>query len=194
VQIPGTAGLENNSILFEFGEGDEKEISDIIDACQFASVVDFNICVLRSSPNRFGFKKSIHIWLTPGDYYNANLMILLAYIIMGHPDWKGCEVKLFGAFTEKDLNKEIGRLNRLIDQGRIPISKKNVQRIPWNRRQKSYETLVKDHSNEADLLIMGFSLDKLKKEKGDFFMRFSNVNDVLFVKAALHIGIKESAV
>ena len=90
VQIPGISGLENNSMLFEFHEDDEGEISRIIDGCQFASIVDFNQCVLRSSERHFGYKQRIDIWLTPGDYRNANLTILLAYIIIGHPEWKGC--------------------------------------------------------------------------------------------------------
>lgn len=192
VQVPGISGMENNSILFEFHEDDEAEISEIIDGCHFAAVADFNICVLRSSQRHFGYRKNIHIWLTPGDYRNANLMILLAYIIMGHPQWHGCEIALYGAFEEKALNKEINRLNRLIDQGRIPISHKNVRKISWNRRQKSYEALVDEHSEKADLVLMGFSLNKLTQEKGDFFKRFQNVNDILFVRAEQKIAIEES--
>ena len=137
VQIPGISGMDNNSILFEFHEDDQGDIEDIIEGCQFAALVDFNICVLRSSERHFGYKKKIHIWLTPGDYRNANMMILLAYIIMGHPDWKNCEITLFGAFDEKELNKEVNRLNRLIDSGRIPISHKNVQKIPWKKARTS---------------------------------------------------------
>ncbi len=192
VQIPGISGMENNSMLFEFHEDEPESITDIIDGCHFAAVADYNLCVLRSSERHFGYKRHIHIWLTPGDYRNANMMILLAYILMGHHEWKGSEIELFAAFQEKELNKEVNRLNNLINQGRVPISQKNVQKIPWNRRAKTYESLVSEYSEHSDLVIMGFSLDKLTQEKGEFFKRFSNIKEILFVRAGQKIAIRES--
>ena len=192
IQIPGISGMENNSILFEFHEDNASDINNILEGCQFAVIVDFNICVLRSSERHFGYKKKIHVWLTPGDYRNANLLILLAYILMGHPQWKGCEIELFAAFEEKELNKEVKKLNDLIDKGRIPISQKNVQKIPWNRQKKQYETLVTEHSESADIVLMGFSFGKLVQEKGDFFKRFPKIKDILFVRAGQKIVISEA--
>jgi len=192
VQLPGIAGMENNSILFEFHEDHPEDIADIIEGCHFASIVDFNITVLRSSDRHFGYKKRIDIWLTPGDYGNANLMILLAYIIIGHREWKECKITLFAAFESKSMDANVNRLNRSIDQGRIPISKKNVVKIPWDMEKISYEALVTERSEEADLVIMGFSLKKLKKEKGDFFKKFGNVKDILFVRAGQKIVITDT--
>ncbi|MEJ2055779.1 MAG: amino acid permease, partial [Calditrichaceae bacterium] len=192
VQIPGISGMENNSILFEYHEDAEEDITDIVDGCHFASLVDYNICVLRSSEHHFGYKQNIHIWLTPGDYRNANLMILIAYIIMGHPDWKNCRVELFAAFEEKELNKEMSRLNQLINKGRIPISNKNVNRIPWDKKVKTFETLVSDNSQASDLVIMGFSVSKVIKENGEFFKKFININEILFVRAGQKIAISDT--
>jgi amino acid transporter len=191
VQIPGISGMENNSILFEFHEDDKQDIADIIDGCQFASFVDYNICVLRSSEHHFGYRKKIHIWMTPGDYRNANLMILLAYIILGHPDWINGEIELFTAFQEKDLTREANRLNRLIDQGRIPISTKNVRKVPWNKRLKSFDNLVCEYSEHSDLVIMGFSLDKIIQENGKYFKSFEKIKEILFVRADHKIAISE---
>lgn len=191
VQIPGISGMENNSILFEFHKDEQDDIEDIIDGCQYASIVDYNICVLRSSERHFGYRKNIHIWLTPGDYRNANLMILIAYIILGHPEWKECEVDLFAVFEEKELNREFKRLQQLIDMGRIPISVKNVRKIPWDKSAKSYEALVTEHSDSADLVIMGFSVQKLTKEEGAFFKRFGNINEILFLRAGQQIAISD---
>lgn len=191
IQIPGIAGMENNSILFEFEKDDPQKIMEIIEGCEFASYVDFNICVLRSSDRHFGYKRKIHIWLTPGDYRNANLMIILAYILLGHPNWRHGEIELMAAFDQKDLTKEVNSLNKLIDQGRIPISHKNVQRIPWKKNIKTYENLVNEHSESADLIIMGFSLTKIIQQKGAFFKAFTNSNDMLFVRAGQKIAISE---
>jgi amino acid transporter len=189
VQIPGIAGMENNSILFEFNEEHQEDIPHIIEGCEFAAVVDYNIMVLRSSERHFGYKKRIDIWLTPGDYRNANMMIMLAYILMGHPEWRGCQITLFAAFEDSEMDVNVTRLNWLIDQGRIPISRKNVRKIPWNKDKTSYEALVTEHSEEADLVIMGFSLKKLVKEKGSFFSRFKSIEDILFVQAGQKIVI-----
>ncbi len=191
VQIPGISGMDNNSILFEFHEDDQKDISDIIDGCEFAAYVNFNICVLRSSERHFGYRKKIHIWLTSGDYRNANLMILLGYIILGHPEWKHSEIELYVALEKDEMSKQITQLNQLIDKGRIPISHKNVQKIPWIKKKTTYEALVSEHSEDADLVIMGFSLQKLIGEEGEFFRRFMNIKDILFVRAGQEIAIKE---
>jgi amino acid transporter len=192
VQIPGMSGMDNNSILFEFLKEDTGDISDIIDGIQFAALVDFNICVLRSSERHFGYKQKIHIWLTPGDYRNANLMILLAYIIIGHPEWNGCEIEIYAAFEKKELAREVKRLNILIEKGRIPISGKSVQQVPWNKRVKSFENIVSEKSENADLVIMGFSLDKITDQKGEYFRMFPAVNDLLFVRAGQKIVISEA--
>jgi len=192
IQIPGISGMENNGILFEFQEDNPTEISDIIEGCNFASFVDFNLCVLRSSERHFGYKRNIHVWLTPGDLRNANLMILMAYILLGHPEWEGGEIDLYVAFEKKELNKEVIRLNRLIDKGRIPISHQKVKRIPWNKRSKSFELLVSENSNDADLVIMGFSVSKLQEDKGSYFKRFESINDVLFVRAGQQIAISDT--
>jgi len=192
IQIPGIAGMENNSILFEYNEEDENNLTDIIDGCQFAKYVDFNICVLRSSVRHFGYKKNIHIWLTPGDYRNASLMILLSYILKGNPEWKESEIELFVAFEEDELDKEAKKLNRLINAGRIPISHKNVEKVPWKKNVRTFESLLSERSENADLVIMGFSLQKLTQQKGKFFTRFSDINDILFVRAGQKIAISDA--
>ena len=192
IQIPGISGMENNGILFEFQEDNFSQITDIIDGCTFGSFVDFNLCVLRSSERHFGYKRTIHIWLTPGDLRNANLMILLGYILLGHPEWDGGEIDLYVAFEKKELNKEVLRLNRLIDKGRIPISHQKVKKIPWNKRTKTFDALVSENSSEADLVIMGFSVAKLEDDKGSYFKRFESINDILFVRAAQQIAISDT--
>ena len=135
--------------------------------------------------------QKIHIWLTPGDYKNANLMILLAYIIMGHPEWKDSEIEIFAAFERKGLAREVNKLNVLIEKGRIPISGKSVQQIPWNKRVKTFENIVCERSENADLVIMGFSLDKIVDQKGDYFKMFPSIKDTLFVRAGQKIMISE---
>jgi amino acid transporter len=190
VQAPGVFGMENNGILFEFNKENPDDVVNIIEGCQFAAALDFSICVLRSSERHFGYRRLLHIWLTPGDYSNANLMILLAYILMGTPDWKGCDISIFAAFNKKELAKEVNRLNSLIDKGRIPISIKNVQRIPLEMSIKDFEASVNERSQEADLVITGFSVSKLALDNGAFIKSFHKIRDILFVRAGQNISIE----
>jgi len=190
VQLPGVSGLENNSVLFEFRQGDSDALPDIVDGATFACVAGFNLCVLRSSDRHFGYKRRLHIWLTPGDYSNANLMILLAYIIIGHPEWKGAEIQLYAAFDEAELVSGVAHLNDLIAQGRIPISPSNVRRVPFSN-DLPFDELVRRHSSDADLVVTGFSLSKLRADGGAFFMGFPDIHEMLFVRASQEILITE---
>ena len=190
VQIPGISGLENNSVMFEFSEDESGELEDIVDSCSFAAITSFNILILRSSERHYGYRKVIHLWLTPGDYQNANLMIILAYIIAGHPEWEGSEIQLFAAFNAEDMQSEVERLNEMISAGRIPISRKNV--IPVQLQvSKSFDSLVCERSEEADLVITGFSFQKMQKDKGEFLKGFGSIKDILFVRAGEKILIAE---
>ena len=188
IQIPGISGMENNSILFEYLEDDDKDIADIIEGCQFAGIVNFNIAILRCSERRFGYKKNIHIWLTPGDYQNANLMILLGYIISGHPEWKRSKIELFAAFNHASMEQEVERLNKLIVDGRIPISLTNVNKIPL-RTNIRFDDLVNEYSESSDLVITAFSLKKLQQDNGEFLKGFKQIKDILFVRASQDILI-----
>ena len=192
VQIPGISGLDNNSILFEFREGCDEALVDILDGSQFASVAGFNICVLRSSDRHFGYKRRIHIWLRPGDYRNANLMILLGYILAGHPEWKGAVIELFAAFPERHLAHGIEQLNALIAQDRIPISRSKVRWVPIGD-DVPFDQVVSDNSEDADLVITGVSLTKMRADGGAFLTGFPGIKDILFVRATQDILIADES-
>ncbi|MCE5272438.1 amino acid permease, partial [bacterium] len=177
VQIPGVAGLENNSMLFEFLYEEKGQLEHLLESCDFAAIAGFNVCVLRHSNRHFGYRRLIHIWLTPGDYRNANLMIILAYIIIGHPDWKGAEIVLYAAFHKKEMDREVARLNDLLARGRLPISPNNVIPVPLAEDQ-SFDSLVSVNSAEADLVITGFSIGKMKQDEGEFLKGFENIQDL----------------
>jgi len=190
VQIPGIAGMENNSILFEFRKEDEEELQDILEGCHFASVVGFNTCILRSSDKHFGYRRNIDIWLTPGDIRNANLMIILAYIMIGHPDWKHAEVRLYATFSPKEMEAKKKRLLQLVRRGQIPISPNNIQVLPLDP-DRQFDEFVSETSENADLVITGFSIGKMKQDRGEFLRGFDKIEDILFVRAGQEILITQ---
>ena len=88
IQLPGISGTDNNLLLLEYSKQNPENLQNIVDNFKLIKSIDFDVLILGSSERGFGFRDSIHIWITSNDYENANLMILLGYIMVGHKDWK----------------------------------------------------------------------------------------------------------
>ena len=187
VQIPGITGMDNNSILFSFYKDNPEEIAPIIEGCYFAAITSLNALILRSGTRHFGFRRLIDIWLTKGDYRNANLMILLAYILIGHPEWKDCQIRVFDVVEQGSANTTDG-LEELIATGRLPISANNIQKVT-KPESKNFSEVVCAGSVDADLIILGLSLKKMRKDNGAFMAGFTCTQDMLFVRAGQKILI-----
>lgn len=189
IQLPGVAGTENNLLLFEFSKNNPDSLKDIVENFKLIKSVDFDVLILGSSDRGFGLKKQIHIWITAMDYQNANLMILIAYIIIGHKDWKGAEIKIFAIYPEDSIEKERNRLYNLIELGQLPISPKNVSFIARKPEIKT-EVVITEKSRDADLTIVGFYPGLIKHNGLEGFQQIKDVGNVLFVNAAESKEIK----
>ena len=190
LQVPGVSGIENNTILFEFSVHDGTEVLDELHAgLGLASVPRMNRLVLRHGDHFFGNRKSIHVWLTWHDYRNANLMILLAYILLGHRDWKGGEISVFAAYPHGQVAERTAELDAMIDEGRLHLSRKNVQVIPTDDRV-DYGRLVQNRSADADLVILGFTEARRREKGAELFAKHAGLRDVMFVSAARQIEIE----
>ncbi|HAY88096.1 MAG TPA: amino acid permease [Bacteroidetes bacterium] len=183
LQLPGISGQENNMILFEFNKHQEEGCKEIVDHIGLAKAVDYDICVLSSSDKDFGFNNEIHIWITSSDYQNANLMIYIAYIILGHPDWsKGGQIKLFALTPEKEAAEQRKAMQEMISTGRLPISANNIEIIPKSEGVTSKE-VINERSRDADLTIVGFRFEKVKHDGYQNFLGYERIGNVLFVNA-----------
>ena len=111
-----------------------------------AAAMGMNSMVLRHGEQFFGDRREVHIWLTHNDYDNANLMVLLAYILLGHPDWSEGEINIYAAVPLQEVELETATLTRLIDTGRLPVSRKNMEIIP-TRTGGTFSRLVSDGSS-----------------------------------------------
>ncbi|MFC1500006.1 amino acid permease [Candidatus Zixiibacteriota bacterium] len=190
VQVPGITGMENNTILMEFSVHDEADqLEEVREGCEFALSVDMNRLVLRHGDHFFGDRKSIHIWLTWHDYGNVNLMILLAYILIAHPEWEDAEISVFAAFPAEEVEEQTRKLTELIREGRIPITRRNIRIIP-TEAQIDFARLSQTTSSDADLVIMGFTQERVDEKGVELFQRFSELKDVLWVAARQEIVIE----
>ena len=183
LQLPGISGQENNMILFEFNKHKEDGCKEIVDHIGLAKAVDFDICVLASSEKDFGFNNEIHLWITSSDYQNANLMIYIAYIILGHPDWSsGGQIKLFAVYPEEEAVAQRNKLLDMISSGRLPISANNIEIIPKAEGMTNKE-VINHRSRDADLTIVGFRYEKVKHDGHESFIGYDKIGNVLFVNA-----------
>jgi amino acid transporter len=190
LQVPGVSGMENNTILFEFSAHDSSDVlEEVVNGCAMASAPRMNRLVLRHSDHFFGNRKNIHIWLTWNDYRNANLMVLLSYILLGHPDWAGAEIRIFAAFPYDEVKEQTKTLKAMISEGRLPISLSNLQIIPTDDRV-DFAGLVEKRSYSADLVILGFTEERLREKGSELLLRHPILRDVLFVSAEETIFIE----
>jgi hypothetical protein len=190
LQAPGIAGVENNTILFEFSEHDGPEV---VDECQggilLACDADMDCLVLRHSDHHFGNLANIHVWLTWHDHRNANLMILLSYILLGHPDWRAADLQIFAAYPTAQANERTEELHTMIREGRIPVSSRKVEIIPTGDAI-DFSGLVQAKSSEADLVVMGFTEQRLRQKGSELLERHPSLNEVLWVAAHEEISME----
>ena len=182
IQLPGISGMENNMILFEYDKINPENLTQITDNYSLVRAGNYDVLVLGSAPTPFRFNNDIHIWISPYDRENTNLMILVGYIISGHPVWKKSSIRLFAVSDEKEAGQTKDDLVKKIEEGRLPISRKNVM-ILDKTEDTSFKKLVNTHSADAGLVICGFVSSQLKHEKEKLFLGFDNVGDILFVNA-----------
>jgi len=181
-QLPGVSGKENNMFMFEYLRREPSGLRSIIDNLNLVSAAGFDVCILGSTEKGFGYRSEMHIWITSNDYENANLMILLGYIILGHPDWRHGDIKIFAVYPENRLEKEKSHLLQLIRDGRLPISPMNVEAIP-RQPDEDIKTLINKRSVDADLTIVGFRIELLLRQGETLFAGYDQLGNVLFVNA-----------
>lgn len=180
VQLSGISGKGNNLILFEFSRTDPGNLKEITGNYQIVESAGFDICILNTSYKSFGYKKEIHIWIRPEDYVNANLMILLGYIILGHPEWKKGKIKIFALYPEEAMEEKRKQLMELIKGGRLPISPSNISMVPYESGDR--KSKIMKYSADADLTIIGFTTDALKNIE-EFSEGYNDLGNILFVSS-----------
>ena len=189
LQLPGVSGKENNMMLFEYAKNKPDNLEEVIENLGLVRSVGFDTCILGSSDKDFGFNNEIHVWITSNDYANANLMIYLAYIILGHPDWKNGLIKLHAVYPKEEIENQRAKIMDMVNTGRLPISANNIEIIPLDQ-DRSIKDVVNSKSKDADLTILGFRFEKVKNSGMEHFGGFEGIGDTLFVSAIKEKEIK----
>jgi|CXWL01.1.fsa_nt_gi amino acid transporter len=189
LQMPGVSGTETNTYLAEIsGHDSDPDVDTQVAICRLAHAAAKSCVVLRHGDNFFGSRRALHIWITWHDHANASLMIVLAYILLGHADWRDADIQVFAAFPVSQVEQERARLLDQISSGRLPIASRNVEIIATTEGV-DFDGLVAARSAAADLVIMGFDDARLEARGAALFRRHPALRDTLFVSASEQIAI-----
>ncbi len=183
IQSPSISGMENNMVVFEFDKNRPEELTRILENVKLVKAGNFDICLFAESNLPVRYRNGIHVWIRATDEKNTNLMILLGYIIMAHPDWRKSYIKIFsvGATDRRDETKK--ELEERIAAGRLPITLTNIEIVTCSERQ-TFSEVVSQYSRNAGLTVIGFREEIIKHDAVKFFTDFQDVGDILFVNAS----------
>ncbi|HRX97337.1 MAG TPA: amino acid permease [Bacteroidales bacterium] len=182
IQIPGIAGMENNMVIFEFDKEEPENLLDIVDNFSLVNAGNFDVCIVGSANRSIRKKEEIHIWIRSGDTHNANLMIMIGFIIQYHPLWGKSNIRIFDVCKPEEREKVKANLDQLLQSGRLPITQKNVEIISEANGQH-IKKLITEKSRDAGITIVGFREESLKHYGIDLFKGYESVGNMLFVNS-----------
>jgi amino acid transporter len=190
LQLPGVSGIENNTVLLDFGPGvDEPLLGELVADALLAASTGRNVLFLRDDGTIIKRRRTIHVWLTWHDQPNAQLMVLLAYILLGHREWRTAEITVFAALPSEQVASQRKGFRELIAEGRLPIPEKNIRFLASDSGE-AFDELVARESAEADLVILGMTEARLAERGESLLRRHSTLPNVLFVLAREQISIQ----
>ena len=182
VQLSSISGNENNFILLEYDETEKESFEDVISNFNLLHTTGYDVGIIRSNNNKIDRKKEIHIWISSRDYENSNMMILLGYIILGHPDWKKAQIKVFTIYPKEEFEIYKNQMFDYIESGRLPISPRNMKMVPHDE-DISIKEIINSRSTNSDLTIIGFRGELVKKQKLEMFDGYDDLGNILFVNS-----------
>lgn len=182
IQVPGIAGMENNMVIFEYDREEPDNLKDIIENFSLVNAGKFDVCILGTGKKQIDYMEGIHVWIKSTDTENANLMIMLSFIMTGHPDWHKANIKIFETCKPDHLLETRKQMKQLVVEGRLPITMKNIEIIP-EEEGVNIKSLINQKSADAGLTIIGFNGESLKHYQEQLFTGYENLGSVLFVNS-----------
>lgn len=180
VQMPGISGLENNTVLFGFSGSESCRV--MVERAGLALAARKNVLFLRCDDPTYGARQCIHIWLTWHDEDNANLMLLAAYIVLGHGDWRKAELRVFAALPADRIEQARASFIDRIAEGRLPIGEANIEFLTADDGD-AYDQVVAERSRRADLVLFGVTAGRLERKGSQLLEKHPEVQNALFVLA-----------
>ena len=151
-QSHGIGGLEPNCIVM----GWSRTLSGLtmqLKMTRYLHGIGKSTLIMRTHPELgFGARRKIDIW-SRGAEGNADLMLLLAHILLQHRDWREAEIRLIRIVAKEAGIPQIkAHMMEMIDQARVNATP--VVLTP-NFPGEPIQSIVKRNSVETDLTLWG---------------------------------------
>ncbi len=185
IQLPGISGMENNMVIFEFNKENPENLREILENTELIKAGHFDICLLASSRKDMNFRNGIHVWIDIRFPENSSLLILLSFIISGHPDWKKSTIRLFTTCKQGENDEIRTKLTEIVRTGRLPITEKNILIIN-EEPGTNLRSLINERSSSAALTMIGFSTQGLKNRGENILGGYDDIGTILFVNSHDH--------
>ena len=182
IQVPGISGMENNMVIFEYDKENPENLGEIIENIGLIKAGNFDICLLATCRKEINFKNDIHVWINNEEPENSSLLILMSFIISGHPDWKKSNIKIFETCQPGQYEEIRMKLIELVKAGRLPITEKNIE-IITEEPEMTLKSLINHKSSTAALIMTGFSVRGLKHNWEEMLNGYDGTGTMLFVNA-----------
>ncbi len=182
IQLPGISGMENNMVILEYDREEPEKLREIVENFSLVNAGSFDVCIFGSTKRTINFRNGIHVWIRSSDYENSHLMILLSFIIQGHPSWRKSEISVFNICKKGDEEKIRADLEQLVQSGRLPITSKNIQVIS-EKPERNARTIINEFSANAGLTIIGFHSELIRHEGPKIFQGYDSLENILFVNS-----------
>ena len=173
-QYYGVGNFEANTVLFGWSDKPERQ-GALVDALRDLLALDRSVLMLRYDLDRgFGLGRKIDIWWG-GLESNGALMLLLAYLLSSHRQWRDADIRVLTAVrTEKQRAKAQAELHRIMDQTRLS-AKCEVILSPG----VDIAELMRRESGESDLVLIGLRQPKPEESAAEFFGHYGRILEVL---------------
>jgi len=165
-------------VIFEYDKDNPENLEEIVENIGLLRAGNFDVCLLASSRKDFIFKNGIHIWINSSESENSSLLILLSFIISGHPDWKKTNIKIFEICQPERYEETKKGLSELVRTGRLPITEQNIE-IILEKPGLSQKKLINEKSSNAALTMIG-----LKHSWESTLTCYDELGTVLFVTSS----------
>jgi hypothetical protein len=182
IQVPGISGMENNMVIFEYDKENPDNLKEIVENIGLIKAGRFDICLLASSRKDFIFKNGIHVWIKGSESENSSLLILLSFIISGHPDWKRSSIKIFEICKPEAYEDTREGLGELVTTGRLPITQQNIE-IILEEPGTPEKVIINEKSSMAALTMIGFKSEGLKHSWENILSGYDDLGTVIFVNS-----------
>lgn len=170
-QSYGMGNFESNTVLAGWPRK-QGRLKAYFDMCRDLSALDRSLLLMHYNEERsFGDARLVHVWWG-GLEGNGGLMLLLAFLITAHGEWRGAKVEVLtvvGDPAEQAAAEDA--LRKVLEAARLEATPRVLL-----RNERAISDIMRQESSEADLAIVGL---RLPGEGSDLPLFFERMNGML---------------